>query len=134
MHMIVHALVVLSPPLSSFLSQSGDPQPSTSASTSSDSEVLPVTSYLCTWKAPRKRKESTQQMLEIMFEKHVLGRTKKIKFQLLEEFDPRPESCRGTVKIVCLHFWTRCVGKDCVYLSCWIRVRNFGAMKSRRIL
>ena len=37
-------------------------------------------------------------MLEIMFEKHVLGRTKKRKFQLLEEFDPRPESCRGTVK------------------------------------
>ena len=33
-----------------------------------------------------------------MFEKHVFGQTKKRKFQLLEEFDPRPESCRGTVK------------------------------------
>ena len=28
----------------------------------------------------------------------MLGRTKKRKFQLLEEFDPRPESCQGTVK------------------------------------
>ena len=37
-------------------------------------------------------------MSEITFEKHVLGRTKKRKFQLLEEFDPRPESDRGTVR------------------------------------
>ena len=94
----LHALLALSPPPSPFLSQSGDPQPSTSASTSSDSEVLLVTLYLCTWKDPRKRKESTQQMSEIMFEKHVLVWTKKRKFQLLEEFDPRPEFCRGAVK------------------------------------
>ena len=85
------------PPTSPFLSQSGNPQPSASVSTSSDSEVLPVTLYLCIWKAPRKRKESTQQMSE-MFEKHVLGRTKKRNFQLLEEFDLRSESCRGAVK------------------------------------
>ena len=95
---LLHALVALSPPPSLFLSQSTDPQPSTSSSSSNDSEVLPVTSYLCTWKAPRKRKESTQQMSEIMFEKHVLGRTKKKKYLSLEEFDPRPEFCRGRVK------------------------------------
>lgn len=37
-------------------------------------------------------------MSEIIFEKHVFGRTKKKKCQLLEEFDPRPEFCRGRVK------------------------------------
>ena len=36
-------------------------------------------------------------MSKILFEKHVHGRTKKRKFQSVEEFDPRPESCQATV-------------------------------------
>ena len=49
--------------------------------------------------------------------KHALGRTKKRKFQLLEEFDPRPESCRGTVKDCLSTLLDKVHGKDCVYIS-----------------
>ena len=44
-----------------------------------EEEALPVTSYICQWKRPRKRKESTMKMSEAIFEKHihVYGRTKK---------------------------------------------------------
>ena len=47
----------------------------------------------------------------------MLGRTKKRKFQLLEEFDHRPESCRGTVKDCLSTHLDKVRGKDCVYIS-----------------
>ena len=58
--------------------------------------TLPVTSYLCQWKAPRKRKESALKMSE--YEKHVYGRVKKSERKPLEYYDPRPPKCVGKVK------------------------------------
>ena len=85
---LLHALVALTPPPSPFQSQSGDPQPCTSAATAIDSDILPITSYLCTWKAPRKRKESTQQMSEIMFESMYLGEPRTGNFSYLKSSIP----------------------------------------------
>ena len=59
-------------------------------------EVLPVTSYACQWKPPRKRKESNLKISEARFEKHVYGKLKKRGLSSLEEFDPRPPEYRGT--------------------------------------
>ena len=60
-----------------------------------EEEVLPVTSRLCQWNVPRKRKESTLPMSEAIFQKHDYSwPTKKIK--PIEDFDPRPEQYRGT--------------------------------------
>ena len=55
-----------------------------------DEEALPVTSCLCQWKAPRKRKETTMRMGETPFMKHVYGKEKKRAIVPLEDFDPRP--------------------------------------------
>ena len=60
--------------------------------------TLPVTSYLCQWKAPRKRKESALKMSESTFEKHVYGRVRKYERKPLEDYDPRPPDCVGKVK------------------------------------
>ena len=63
-----------------------------------EEESVPVTSLACQWKCPKKRKESTMQISEVNFEKHVYGRTSKKVMKTLEEFDPRPEKYRGTAK------------------------------------
>ena len=60
------------------------------ASSSSDEEVVPITSRLCQWKAPKKKKESSMTMAEALFLKHVYGRERKRKLTPLEDFDPRP--------------------------------------------
>jgi hypothetical protein len=65
---------------------------------SSEEEALPVTSLACQWKPPKKRKESTMQISDVNFEKHVYGRTRKRQLKSLEDFDPRPEKYRGTAK------------------------------------
>ena len=57
---------------------------------------LPVTSYSCQWKAPRKRKESNLPIAEATFEKHMYGKQRKRSFQAIEDFDPRPAEYRGT--------------------------------------
>ena len=38
------------------------------------------------------------KMAEAKFEKHTFGKTKKRKYTLLEDFDPRPSHYRGTAK------------------------------------
>lgn len=61
-------------------------------------EVLPITSYACQWKPPCKRKESTLQMSEVQFQKHVYGREKKKSSKPLEDFDPRPPEYHNTAR------------------------------------
>ena len=60
-------------------------------------ESIPVTSRPCQWKPPKKKKESTLPFPEATFDKHVYGRESKRKWKPMEDFDPRPVSCRGTV-------------------------------------
>ena len=87
---VLHALVAMTP--TEFLQQ---PSASTSGD---DNESLPCTSYPCQWKQPKKRKESNLRMGDAVFEKHVLGRECKRKVVAIEDFDPRPQKYRGTVK------------------------------------
>jgi len=61
-------------------------------------ESLPVTSFACQWKPPRKRKESAIHVSETTFEKHVYGKAGKRSYQKLEDFEDRPVEYRGTVK------------------------------------
>lgn len=65
-----------------------------SSPSTSGSEAMPITSYLCQWKMPKKRKDSSIPMSTAVFEKHDYKR-KKRKVSLTEDFDPRPEECRG---------------------------------------
>ena len=60
-----------------------------------DGEALPITSYLCQWNAPRKRKESNMPISEAVFQKHVYGRQRKRELKPIEDFDPRPLELRG---------------------------------------
>ena len=71
-------------------------RPTSSASNSE--EDLPVTSYSCQWKAPKKCKQSTLHFADSVFEKHVYGKVKKRRPELLEDFDPRPDKFKGTAK------------------------------------
>ena len=59
-------------------------------------DALPVTSFPCQWKPPRKRKESTLKMSEARFEKHTYGKARKLTLSSLEDFDPRPLEYRET--------------------------------------
>ena len=59
-----------------------------------DNETLPVTSYLCRWKEPSKRK-SNMPVSEAVFHKHVYGIERKYDRKPLEDFDPRPPNLRG---------------------------------------
>ena len=61
-----------------------------------EEEALPITSYPCQWKPPKKRKESNMQMSEAVFQKHDYSSLKKRKVRLVEDFDPRPECYKGT--------------------------------------
>ena len=61
----------------------------------SEEEALPVTSYLCQWNAPRKRKESAMPISKTTFRKHVYGRQQKHELKPIEDFDPRPIELRG---------------------------------------
>lgn len=58
--------------------------------------ALPITSYLCQWKAPMKRKESELKMSDVSFEKHVYGQVRKYQLKSLESSDP--PNCIGKMK------------------------------------
>lgn len=60
-----------------------------------EDEVLPVTSYACQWKPPKKRKGSTMKMAEAVFQKHQYDKKKRV-IERIEQFDPRPVQYRGT--------------------------------------
>ena len=66
---LLHALAALAPTQFPPSSATGS-----SVSTEESEETLPVTSYPCQWKAPRKRKQSNLKMADATFEKHVYGR------------------------------------------------------------
>ena len=65
---------------------------------SGTSVQLPITSYPCQWKPPCIRKKSNMKLSEAVFEKHMYGRTKKVKKLEIEGFDPWPVKYRGTAK------------------------------------
>ena len=86
MSALLHALVALKPGMQC-----------SEIEEESDDESPPVTSLLCQWKPPRKRKATAMQVSTAEFEKYDYGQTKKYKIQNLETFDPRPEELRGKV-------------------------------------
>ena len=71
-------------------------KPSGMPSVELEEESLPVTSYSCQWKPPKKRKQSNLPIAEAKFEKHVYGKAKKQVVKPVETFDPRPVEYRGT--------------------------------------
>ena len=83
---LLHALASLSPP---------GLNPHAQNISSDEETALPVTSYLCKWNVPRKRKESSITISESVFHKHVYGRQRKHELKSLEDFDPRPVQLRG---------------------------------------
>ena len=64
---LLHALVALCP------AQLSPPKDGNAE----EDEPLPITSFACQWKQPRKRKESTLPMSEAVFHKPVYGRQQK---------------------------------------------------------
>ena len=87
---ILHALVAMT---NKNTSRSA---PTTSSQSDCGSDILPVTSYLCQWKVPKKRKESTLPMSAAVFEKHDYQKKKKRRVSFTEDFDPRPAEYWGT--------------------------------------
>ena len=101
---LLHALVAMAP--------TQFPEASTSnVDPDEEEDVLPVTSYPCQWKPPRKRKESNLKMSEANFEKPVYGKNKKVTLCSLETFDPRPTECCGTAKAELSKFLAKVHGK-----------------------
>ena len=74
-------------------------------------EDLPVTSYPCQWKEPRKRKQSNLKLSDAKLEKHMYGKPKKVSLSPLEEFDPRPSKYRGTASSHLTDFLGKVRGK-----------------------
>lgn len=87
---LLHALVAMTPSQNPLPSCSGDDQP--------EEEALPITSFACAWKAPRKRKDNKAKISEISFDKHVYGRQIKHTRQSLVDYDPRPTEFHGKAK------------------------------------
>ena len=67
------------------------------SSTGDEDNPLPVTSYACQWKPPRKRKESTLKMSDAVFQKHEYDKRKR-PVSRVEDFDTHPVKYRGTAK------------------------------------
>lgn len=65
--------------------------------TEDEEAPLPITSYACQWKLPRKRKESDARISDLTFKKHVYGRARKHNLNPIKDFDPRPPEFRGTL-------------------------------------
>ena len=61
-----------------------------------EEESVPVTSQLCQWKIPQKRKDSTQILMKTPFKKYDYSKQIKKRIRLLDTFDPRPMEFRGT--------------------------------------
>ena len=76
-----------------------------------ESEPLPVTSFVCQWNQPRKRKESTLQMAEAPFQKPVYGRQRKHTLSPITDFDPRPVQYRGTAPALLQEFLEKVKGE-----------------------
>ena len=75
------------------------PELPSSALVDGDSEqFLPLTSVLSRWNVPRFRKESNLCMSEAVFEKFDYQKPVMRRRKQTEEFDPRPDDCRGNAK------------------------------------
>ena len=74
-------------------------------------EDLPVTSYPCQWKEPRKWKQSNLKISDAKVEKHMYGKQRKISLSPLEDFDPRPSKYRGTAPSHLTDFLEKVRGK-----------------------
>ena len=90
---VLHALVAMT-------AKNFQVSPVSSATLPADEEdeVMPVTSYLCQWKVPSKRKESILPMSAAVVEKHDYRKQKKRRVGITEDFDPRPLEYRGTAQ------------------------------------
>ena len=62
--------------------------------TGGDDEALPITSFACKWKPPRKRNDSILQIAEASFHKAVYGCQVKHNLSSIADFDPRREEYR----------------------------------------
>ena len=82
---LLHALVAMCPKQISLTTDPSTPE-----------EPLPITSYACQWKQPKKRKESSLPVSDVTFNKHVYGRQVKHTLKALKDFDPRPAEYQGT--------------------------------------
>ena len=70
-------------------------QPSSMPSLELEEESLPVTSYFCQWRPPRKRKQSNLLIAEVRFEKHVYGKVRKQYVKAVEDFDLNQSNTEG---------------------------------------
>ena len=73
-------------------------RPSNPPSLSLEEDNLPVTSYLCQLKPPRKRKEERGHSSNAAahFHEHTYGKPKKRVVKQVEDFDPRPNEYKRT--------------------------------------
>ena len=99
---LLHALVALCPAQLSQPPKDGNAE---------EDEPLPITSFACQWKQPRKRKESTLPMSEAVFHKPVYGRQQKHTLSSITDFDPRPQRYRGTAPALLEEFLEKVKGK-----------------------
>ena len=82
---LLHALAGLTPAVIGTGSDTSD----------EENTSLPITSYICQWNIPKKRKESNLTVTEAAFKKHVYGRERKHELKPMADFDLRPEELRG---------------------------------------
>ena len=87
-----------------------------------DDPEVPVTSLLCQWKPPKKRKESTLQIADATFEKYDYEKPVKRKVTTLKDFDPRPPQFRGTAKDQLPQLLSQLKGNSFVYPCCLIQL------------
>lgn len=97
---LLHALVAMCPKQISLTTDLNTPE-----------EPLPITSYACQWKQPRKRKESSLPVSETTFKKHTYGRQVKHTLKPLKDFDPRPVEYQGTAPQLLEEFLKKVQGK-----------------------
>ena len=83
MSALLHALVALKPVTSSCLFEEED----------SDDENVPVTSLLCQWKQPKKRKAASMEVSVAEFKKHEYGKPKNTTQRLLRPMIPVHLKC-----------------------------------------
>ena len=68
---LLHGLVAMTP--ANFTSTITSDQTVESHDNDDGAETLPVTSFACQWKPPRKRKDSVLKFADTNFEKHTYG-------------------------------------------------------------
>jgi len=113
---LLHALVAMKPSpdaatTSPDAATTSTNTPLTAGDSDDEDDSLPVTSYACQWKAPKKRKESTLKFADANFEKHTYGRQRKHQWRPIKDFDPRPPEYRGNAQHLMKDFLVSVKGK-----------------------